>query len=219
MSSTIEKTNTLRVVDSYDSDTIFVFIIHSSVIVREGLAAILLNTTEQIKLFQFENLELFDNWYNKKQLNSKQKSIIFLGTENLNTSNIHHLLFKKILIGITNNVGEIIEKDSVNYTISLYDSDEKIISIYEKALHSLLNKATHEEVELSEREQDVLKLLVLGHSNKEIADRLCISTHTVISHRKNITKKLGIKSVAGLTVYAIINKMVNPENIKLSDLI
>jgi regulator of cell morphogenesis and NO signaling len=63
--------------------------------------------------------------------------------------------------------------------------------------------------ELSDRERDVLIQLVRGLSNKEIADVLCISTHTVISHRKNITRKLNIHSTAGLTIYAIVNKLVD----------
>ena len=63
--------------------------------------------------------------------------------------------------------------------------------------------------ELSDRERDVLIQLVRGLSNKEIADVLCISTHTVITHRKNITRKLNIHSTAGLTIYAIVNKLVD----------
>ena len=63
--------------------------------------------------------------------------------------------------------------------------------------------------ELSDREQDVLVQVVRGLSNKEIADVLFISTHTVISHRKNIARKLNIHSTAGLTIYAIVNKLVD----------
>lgn len=63
--------------------------------------------------------------------------------------------------------------------------------------------------ELSDRERDVLVQVVRGLSNKEIADVLCISTHTVISHRKNIAHKLNIHSTAGLTIYAIVNKLVD----------
>ena len=55
----------------------------------------------------------------------------------------------------------------------------------------------------------MLVQLVKGLSNKEIADVLCISTHTVISHRKNITRKLQIHSTAGLTIYAIVHKLVD----------
>ena len=63
--------------------------------------------------------------------------------------------------------------------------------------------------ELSDRERDVLVQVVRGLSNKEIADVLCISMHTVISHRKNIARKLNIHSTAGLTIYAIVNKLVD----------
>ncbi len=73
-------------------------------------------------------------------------------------------------------------------------------------------------MQLSEREKEVLKLVARGYANKEIAARLFISVHTVISHRKNITEKLGIKSISGLTVYAILNKLIdtsgqNPETL------
>ncbi len=67
---------------------------------------------------------------------------------------------------------------------------------------------------LSERERDVLIQVVNGLSNKEIADVLCISTHTVITHRKNITRKLNIHSTAGLTIYAIVNKLINLTNLE-----
>ncbi|MDR3046328.1 MAG: response regulator transcription factor [Bacteroidales bacterium] len=61
--------------------------------------------------------------------------------------------------------------------------------------------------DLSEREKDVLIELSQGKMNKEIADKLHISVHTVITHRKNIVKKTGIKSVAGLTVYALLHHL------------
>ncbi len=61
---------------------------------------------------------------------------------------------------------------------------------------------------LSQREKDVLALIVKGYINKEIADRLNISTATVIFHRRNITEKLGTKSIGRLTVYAVMNGIV-----------
>ena len=66
--------------------------------------------------------------------------------------------------------------------------------------------------ELSEREIDVLREVVQGLSNKEIADKLFISPHTVISHRKNITRKLNIHTTAGLTIYAIVNNLIDINN-------
>ena len=63
--------------------------------------------------------------------------------------------------------------------------------------------------ELTKRETAVLVQLAQGKTNKEIADALNVSVHTVISHRKNITHKTGIKSVAGLTVYAMLNNLLD----------
>ncbi|MBD5184180.1 MAG: response regulator transcription factor [Bacteroidales bacterium] len=62
--------------------------------------------------------------------------------------------------------------------------------------------------ELSGREKEVLKELASGKTNKEIADRLSISVNTVITHRKNISSKLGIKSVSGLSLYALMNGVI-----------
>ncbi len=66
---------------------------------------------------------------------------------------------------------------------------------------------------LSTREIEVLTLIVKGMTNKEIADRLCIGTTTVISHRKNITEKLHIRSVSGLTIYAVMNGYIEADRI------
>ena len=65
------------------------------------------------------------------------------------------------------------------------------------------------EYELSNRETAVLVLVAKGLTNKEIADQLNVSPHTVMSHRKNIVHKTGIKSVAGLTVYAMLHNLID----------
>lgn len=69
--------------------------------------------------------------------------------------------------------------------------------------------------DLSTRETDVLQLIVKGITNKEIADKLSISLNTVLTHRKNITAKLGIKTVSGLTFYAIMNGIISGDDIEL----
>lgn len=68
---------------------------------------------------------------------------------------------------------------------------------------------------LSDREKDVIVALVQGMSNKEIADHLYISVNTVITHRRNIARKLQIHSPAGLTIYAIVNGLVDISSVKL----
>lgn len=73
--------------------------------------------------------------------------------------------------------------------------------------------AEHAETPLSSREVEVLALVVKGYINKEIADRLCISLPTVITHRKNICDKLHLRSVSALTIYAVTHGLVNAEEI------
>ncbi|HCO68637.1 MAG TPA: LuxR family transcriptional regulator [Dysgonomonas sp.] len=74
----------------------------------------------------------------------------------------------------------------------------------------------HEEVQsISPRELEVLKLVALGFMNKEIADKLNISLNTVLSHRKNITAKLGIKTVSGLIFYCISHGYISAEEIEI----
>ena len=67
---------------------------------------------------------------------------------------------------------------------------------------------------LSAREREIIVCVVKGLTNKQIADALCISTHTVITHRRNIAAKLQIHSAAGLTIYAIVNNLVELSEIR-----
>ena len=78
-------------------------------------------------------------------------------------------------------------------------------------VYSLLNTSVHQENSdgLTARETEVLTLVAQGLLNKEIADQLGISLHTVISHRKNIASKLGIKTVSGFTMYAAMNGLIS----------
>ena len=92
-------------------------------------------------------------------------------------------------------------------TIDIADDGDK------KLLHSIDALSTPADLldknELSEREKEILISLAKGKINKEIADLHHISVHTVITHRKNIIRKTGIKSVSGLTVYAILNNLID----------
>ena len=98
--------------------------------------------------------------------------------------------------------------------IEINDSKQKVVTkIFNLLNDNKLTKDKPESVELSNRETDVLIALVKGMTNKEISDKLFISVHTVITHRKNIIRKTGIKSVSGLTVYALLNNLVDESDI------
>lgn len=100
-------------------------------------------------------------------------------------------------------------------TISMYDDP---VTVVRKLRESL---ASHEEIpeseghDLSQREKEILVCVAKGMLNKEIADHCNLSIHTVITHRKNITRKTGIKTVAGLTVYALLNNLIDSSSIDL----
>lgn len=82
-------------------------------------------------------------------------------------------------------------------------------------ISGMLQKSAEGSELLGEREKEVIVALVQGMSNKEIADHLCIATNTVITHRRNIARKLQIHSAAGLTIYAIVNNLVDISTVKL----
>ena len=99
--------------------------------------------------------------------------------------------------------------------ISMYDEP---VAIVRKLRESLASQEEHVEPEgpdLSAREKEILVCVAKGMLNKEIADQCNLSIHTVITHRKNITRKTGIKTVAGLTVYALLNNLIDSSSIEL----
>lgn len=100
-------------------------------------------------------------------------------------------------------------------TIDIGDSRQEIENKLKDAIAQLDSKESEKRnsYELSDRETDVLVAVAKGMQNKEIADMLNISIYTVISHRKNIVAKTGIKSVAGLTVYALINNLISESDV------
>ncbi len=99
--------------------------------------------------------------------------------------------------------------------ITIDQPTSEIVSAIRKVVSRFSDPADETKTEnLSDREIDVLKLLVTGLSGKEIADRLYISVNTVISHRKNISQKTGIKSLAGLTIYAVANKIMTMSSLQ-----
>lgn len=98
--------------------------------------------------------------------------------------------------------------------ISLFEDADSL----EKKISVLMNFADEDDGDqdaLSLREKEIICCVVRGMTNKEIAEKLYISVHTVITHRRNITRKLQIHSAAGLTIYAIVNKLVELSEVKM----
>ena len=100
-----------------------------------------------------------------------------------------------------------------NGVIEISDTKLKVINTLNQIVQNSEHGDKNDDVELSKREIDVLIAVAKGMMNKEIADQMNISIHTVISHRKNITRKTGIKSVSGLTVYALLNNLIDEKDL------
>lgn len=100
--------------------------------------------------------------------------------------------------------------------ISLYDSADEVKHKLERLTSDETPPDTEsdEQQSLSTREKEIVVCVVKGMTNREIADRLFLSTHTVITHRRNIARKLQIHSASGLTIYAIVNKLVELSDIQ-----
>ena len=98
--------------------------------------------------------------------------------------------------------------------IGLMDSPTTVIRKVRAALKDQAETPREEGEELSAREKEILICVAKGMLNKEIADLYNISIYTVITHRKNITRKTGIKTVAGLTVYALLNNLIDINTIE-----
>lgn len=99
--------------------------------------------------------------------------------------------------------------------ISMYDTPVNIVKKLRESLAMREENPESEGHDLSAREKEILVCVAKGMLNKEIADVCNLSIHTVITHRKNITRKTGIKTVAGLTVYALLNNLIDAGSLEL----
>jgi len=196
-----------------------VFIVHRSEIIRKGLSLILQEyfKMEITQLNSAKDLSSFSGISNSTMI------IILDAQADLNLQAIDQLKRNNevYLVGFyTENLEETFNK-TFDYQLNHYSSPlqiQKLIQVIRQS-GGKNKSAMQDNGELTSREKDVIKLIALGLANKEIADKLFISIHTVISHRKNITEKLGIKSISGLTVYAIMNNLLDIQDINPEELI
>lgn len=99
-------------------------------------------------------------------------------------------------------------------SINIFD-DVETISNKISSIINFKHDDENDQSALSQREKEIIGCIVRGMTNKEIAEKLFISIHTVVTHRKNIARKLQIHSAAGLTIYAIVNKLVELGEVKM----
>lgn len=197
-------------------ETIYIAVAEKSMLVRSGLVSVLRRlpdlSVQVIEISSEEGLRhcmeahrpqvlvinpQFGGWFDVAAFKQEyaEQSMKFV-------SLIYTMVDVSQLKGYDDSVGLFDDVDSLSHKIS-----------------QLMNMAEEEDSDqdsLSQREKEIVGCVVRGMTNKEIAEKLYISVHTVITHRRNITRKLQIHSAAGLTIYAIVNKLVELGEVKMN---
>ena len=194
-----------------------IIIIEPSPVVRRGMKSLLEENSDFCIINTYPNLQSFqenikDNTFDIILINPA--IINFYNQFNVRTlfSNYKDVILIAILYGYVDSK----TIDSFDGTLDIYDEGIKMVKklrIVVKEFGHNRNTIGSDSVELSEREKEILVSVAKGLINKEIANNHNISVHTVISHRKNITRKTGIKTVSGLTIYAIFNNLISQEDL------
>ena len=195
------------------SGTVKITVAEPSVILRSGVLAILKRLTslhaEVFEVTEMDQLRASLSWQKPDVLMINPS---FLGLFSLQQikKEAGNPNMKCVALQFSLSDGSVLKY--FDETISAYDSTDQIREKLTKLLQEPEGEKRHEA--LSQREKEVIVCVIRGMTNKQIADKLCLSTHTVITHRRNISAKLHIHSTAGLTIYAIVNKLVELDELK-----
>ena len=193
-----------------------ILILESSRIIFEGLYTVLYHSELDCKIYRIEAMDELSGVLETEKIDifvanllhfvNREKEIKKFRKDNPNIS----------VVGI--DYGMMQKPDpEPDALFSLYDTQEHIVNLISRldSKNKNVSKYNEKDDNLTKREIEVLTGIVNGMLNKEIAEFLNISIHTVVRHRKNITTKTGIRSQSGLTIYAISKKIVDIEAIEI----
>jgi DNA-binding NarL/FixJ family response regulator len=215
----------------------------SSVLVREGFRALLADQTDFTFVVEVDNsttlkdkIRLFKPDVLILDFNSISLPIAELKTllrqfKNLKVLAITNLISKNEIkaaldTGICSYLLKDCDKEEIKEAIHQTSKGErflcgKIADILLSPSEITVNPAYLKNIScegfgITEREMDIIRLVAEGLSNKQIADKLFLSTHTVNTHRKNIMSKLGVNNTAGVVLFAVKNNILEPNNFLFS---
>jgi len=197
------------------NEVVKILVIEQSYIVREGLKALL---SQMGLAFRMDETDYLKDSFSKL-LEKYEPKVVIANQLQLSEKwfgNRNSSVFTDLtVVGITYSATEEHLTSHFDFTINVMNAKSELMANFQDIFVKIGLVSENNDTEtISEREADVLRLVALGLTNNEIAERLFISVHTVMTHRKNITRKLGIKTVSGLTVYAILNKLVESGELK-----
>jgi len=189
-----------------------ILIIEQSFIIREGIKTLL---SQMNQPFTMEEIDRFVDDL-PKLLRKTRPNLVLINPKSISNG----LVFpssgdvKIIFVGLLYGITEPRISGKFDFCLNI-DTDKQLLTkqVEDLIAKSIGNHHPQQNSTLTERENSILKLIALGLTNNDIGEKLFISTHTVMTHRKNITRKLGIKTVSGLTVFAILNKLIKAEEL------
>lgn len=191
---------------------IHIAIVEPSVIIRNGVVSVLKRLNLDIDIVEISDMPQL-----QILLEKHNPDVVIIDPTQIGMFSLQHikenLSGSKKFIALQSNLADASALKGYDEFISLYDSAEQIKAKVESVI-SENEQNNSDKQELSQREKEIVSCIVKGLTNKQIAETLHLSVHTVMTHRRNISGKLQIHSSAGLAIYAIVNKLVSLDEIK-----
>lgn len=191
---------------------IHIAIVEPSVIIRNGIVSVLKRLNLDIDIVEISDMPQLQSLLEKHN-----PDVVIIDPTQIGMFSLQHikenLSGSKKFIALQSNLADASALKGYDEFISLYDSAEQIKAKMESVI-SENEQNNSDKQELSQREKEIVSCIVKGLTNKQIAETLHLSVHTVMTHRRNISGKLQIHSSAGLAIYAIVNKLVSLDEIK-----
>ena len=197
-------------------EIIHIAVAETSMIVRSGLVAVL----KRLPDLNVQTVEITSKEGLQHYMEAHQPEILivnpqFEGWFDLEAFKQQYARQDMKIVSLICTVVDANQLKGYDESINLFDDLDAVAH----KISTLMNVNEEEDSDqnsLSQREKEIIGCVVRGMTNKEIAEQLFISVHTVITHRRNITRKLQIHSAAGLTIYAIVNKLVELSEVKMN---
>ncbi|MFR9641571.1 MAG: response regulator transcription factor [Rikenellaceae bacterium] len=185
---------------------VHIVIAEPSVIIRSGVVALL----QRSNSLNIDIAELEDIFSLRETLSRLEPDILIINPAHLGA--FPAIILKEHsermkIIALQSSLANQTTLKEYDGVINIYDSQNGIASTIANIINT--GEIAETKNDLTQREKEIVICVAKGMTNKEIADELYISTHTVIAHRRNITSKLDIYSTSGLTIYAIVNKLID----------
>lgn len=199
------------------TEPIHVAVAETSVIVRSGVVAVLKRLPDlAVQSVEITSMEGLQNCMQGHQPDILVINPSFGGWFNVEEFRTNYPQASTRCVSLLCSVTDTNLLKGYDESIALYDDMETLNKKLVQLMNITQDEIDSEQETLSQREKEIICCVVRGMTNKETAEKLFLSIHTVITHRRNIARKLQIHSPAGLTIYAIVNKLVELSEVKMN---